>query len=122
MPAYYRATLAQFAVADPITIVGHLQAKYGADGYLSQYSTQTRAWTELVPQLQDHLRRVIETTPESDSWSVLLEFPLYRLRKRIDIVILAGEGVIYDKIIQMMDACKAAGYSRVALSLIAGEA
>ena len=39
-----------------------------------------------------------------------------------DIVILAGEDVIYAKVIQMMDACKAAGYTRVALSLIAGEA
>jgi biopolymer transport protein ExbD len=39
-----------------------------------------------------------------------------------DIVILADEDVIYDKVIQMMDACKAAGYDRVALSLISGEA
>lgn len=39
-----------------------------------------------------------------------------------DVVILAGEDVIYDKIIQMMDACKAAGYDRVALSLIGGQA
>lgn len=38
-----------------------------------------------------------------------------------DIVILAGENVIYDKIIQMMDACKAAGYDRVSLSLVGGE-
>jgi biopolymer transport protein ExbD len=37
-----------------------------------------------------------------------------------DIVILAGEDVIYDKIIQMMDAAKAAGYDRVALSLMGG--
>lgn len=39
-----------------------------------------------------------------------------------DVVILADEDVIYDKVIQMMDACKAAGYDRVALSLIGGEA
>lgn len=39
-----------------------------------------------------------------------------------DIVILADEDVVYDKVIQMMDACKAAGYDRVALSLVAGEA
>lgn len=39
-----------------------------------------------------------------------------------DLVILADGDVIYDKIIQMMDACKAAGYTRVSLSLIAGEA
>ena len=37
-----------------------------------------------------------------------------------DIVILAGEDVIYDKIIQMMDAAKAAGYDRVTLSLMGG--
>jgi biopolymer transport protein ExbD len=37
-----------------------------------------------------------------------------------DVVILAGQDVIYDKIIQMMDACKAAGYERVALSLVGG--
>jgi biopolymer transport protein ExbD len=39
-----------------------------------------------------------------------------------DVVILADEDVIYDKIIQMMDACKSAGFDRVALSLIGGEA
>lgn len=39
-----------------------------------------------------------------------------------DVVILADEEVIYDKIIQMMDACKSAGFDRVALSLIGGEA
>jgi hypothetical protein len=39
-----------------------------------------------------------------------------------DIVILADDDTIYDKIIQMMDACKQAGFDRVALSLIGGEA
>jgi biopolymer transport protein ExbD len=38
-----------------------------------------------------------------------------------DIVILADENVIYDKVIQMMDAAKQAGFDRVALSLIGGE-
>jgi biopolymer transport protein ExbD len=38
-----------------------------------------------------------------------------------DIVILADEDVIYDKVIQMMDAAKQAGFDRVALSLIGGE-
>lgn len=39
-----------------------------------------------------------------------------------DVVILADGDIIYDKIIQMMDAAKSAGFDRVALSLIAGEA
>lgn len=39
-----------------------------------------------------------------------------------DVVILADDDVIYDKVIQLMDACKSAGFDRVALSLIGGEA
>ena len=39
-----------------------------------------------------------------------------------DVVILADEDIIYDKVIQMMDACKSAGFDRVALSLVGGEA
>jgi len=39
-----------------------------------------------------------------------------------DIVILADGQIIYDKVIQLMDAAKAAGFDRVSLSLIGGEA
>ncbi len=37
-----------------------------------------------------------------------------------DVVILAEDDIIYDKVIQVMDAAKAAGYDRVALSLMGG--
>ena len=37
-----------------------------------------------------------------------------------DIVILADDDVIYDKVIQMMDAAKTAGFDKVALSLVGG--
>jgi Biopolymer transport protein ExbD/TolR len=39
-----------------------------------------------------------------------------------DVVILADGEIIYDKVIQLMDAAKAAGFDRVSLSLVGGEA
>ncbi len=50
---------------------------------------------------------------------------VYRLREPMppdvdDVVILAEDDIIYDKVIQVMDAAKAAGYDRVALSLMGG--
>jgi hypothetical protein len=39
-----------------------------------------------------------------------------------DVVILADGEIIYDKIIQLMDAAKSAGFDRVSLSLVGGEA
>jgi hypothetical protein len=39
-----------------------------------------------------------------------------------DVVILADGEIIYDKVIQLMDAAKSAGFDRVSLSLIGGEA
>src|SRR5688500_13153916 len=52
---------------------------------------------------------------------------LYRTRDPLpadvdDVISLPDEEVIYDKVIQMMDAWKSAGFDRVALSLIGGEA
>jgi len=38
-----------------------------------------------------------------------------------DVVILADGNIIYDKIIQLMDAAKSAGFDRVSLSLVGGE-
>jgi hypothetical protein len=39
-----------------------------------------------------------------------------------DIVVLADGDIIYDKVIQVMDAAKSAGFDRVSLSLVGGEA
>ena len=55
-------------------------------------------------------------------WLGVVPAPARAAAKPNLVIILADEEVIYDKIIQMMDACKSAGFDRVALSLIGGEA
>src|ERR1700730_154666 len=94
MPAYVRHTIHQFIHEDAAKMVGSLQQAYAADGFASQYTRQTKAWARVIPQLQHMLVELLSIRPEVHEWTVLLEYPLYRLRRRIDIVILAGNLVV----------------------------
>jgi hypothetical protein len=94
MPAYARFTVGRFIHADIAAIVGSLQQAYAADGFATQYTRQTIAWARAVPELQHTFVEVLKVRPEADDWTILLEFPLYRMRRRIDVVILAGSLVI----------------------------
>ena len=91
MPAYIRLPLPEFIDADVNALLGRLESNYATDGYASQYTKQTAAWFTVLPILQDELRRL---PSDSSTWTILLEFPLYRLRKRLDAVILAGSLIV----------------------------
>jgi len=88
MPAYYRATISEFLKTDPNNILGRLQAAYAADGFSSQYSKQTLAWESVIPLFKEQFRSLIQSQPAAEAWTIILEYPLYRLRRRIDAVLL----------------------------------
>lgn len=94
MPAYFRSSIADFlAAADP-SIVARLHSAYANDGYQSQYTSQTTAWALTLPALRRELSELLQREPRAATWHVLLEYPLYRLRRRIDAVILAPDAVV----------------------------
>src|SRR5262245_30918097 len=88
MPAYIRHTLTDFVPTDRQTLVGQLQICHAQDGYATQFAQQTKAWAEAVPLLQAGLASLLAQVPGSATWTLLLEYPLYRLRRRLDAVIL----------------------------------
>jgi hypothetical protein len=94
MPAYARYNIAEFVRSSPSEVVGLLQRAYAADGFLSQYTRQTKAWARVIPELQQSLLTLLTDRPATSGWHVLLEYPLYRLRRRIDLVILAGDLIL----------------------------
>src|SRR5437868_500390 len=94
MPAYVRISVAQFLLANPTALVGQLELAYARDAYTSLFAQQTRAWERLIPLFQHELKTLQQQLPSAASWTVLLEFPLYRLRKRLDIVLLSAATVI----------------------------
>lgn len=94
MPAYFRQSIGQFLNYSVAEVVGALQQGYAADGFASQYTRQTKAWSDVIPLLQTHLQRLVTRCPAAGKWALLFEYPLYRLRRRIDLVILAGNTVV----------------------------
>jgi hypothetical protein len=75
-------------------IIAKLQIAYASDGYQSQYTTQTIAWALTLPALRREFSELLQRAPGTGSWHVLLEYPLYRLRRRIDAVVLTPDAVV----------------------------
>ena len=94
MAAYVRRSVHQLVDEDPATIVGLLEQAYAADGFASQYTRQTRVWGSIIPALKEMFVRLLAVRPEACAWFILIEYPLYRLRRRIDMVILADSLVV----------------------------
>ncbi len=94
MPAYSKSSVAEFVDCSASAVIGQLQRAYAADGFISQYTRQTKVWARIIPELQRAFTLLIDAAPQAGEWSILLEYPLYRLRRRIDLVILAGELVL----------------------------
>jgi hypothetical protein len=92
--AYARYSLAEFIAEDDAAIIGTLQTRYAHDGFASQYTQQTKAWERMIPLLKSELRELMGRYPHVAQWGVLLEYPLHRLRKRIDAVLLAGQTIV----------------------------
>src|SRR4051794_21347550 len=94
MAAYVRLFLPQFVEAKPEWLLGQLGLRYAQDGFARQYTKQTTAWSSSIPLLQREFNRLLEIQPRATAWTVLLEMPLYRLRRRIDVVVLTESHVV----------------------------
>lgn len=94
MSAYARYSLREFIALDPRLLVGQLEVAYASDGYASQLKQQTLAWGELVPTLQADLRGLLNRRPDVADWGVLLEYPLYRVGRRVDLIVVTGCAVL----------------------------
>jgi len=94
MPAFYRASVTEFVRTSDSEITGRLSSAYANSGFSSQRTSQTRAWEADLTKLRSALNRVVAQTPEAAAWTLLLEFPIPRKEKRIDVVLLAGDTIV----------------------------
>lgn len=94
MKAYFSSDIARFVRTSADEICATLHSKYAADGFSSQYTSQTEAWNITLPKLQEELRILLTLHPGSQDWPILLEYPLYRLRRRIDVLILVPAAIV----------------------------
>ena len=94
MPAYFRSSIDDFLDMEDDLIIGQLHAAYANDGFVSQYTAQTTAWGRTLPALRRELSELLVQQQQARTWQLIFEFPLYRLRRRIDALILTPEAVV----------------------------
>lgn len=94
MPAYLESRVDEFIGTPDGIILGRLASAYTEDGFVSQYTAQTRAWEDAVPLLKQAFSLVMRDHQAAGSWTLLLELPLYRLRRRLDALILTPSLIV----------------------------
>jgi hypothetical protein len=94
MAAYVDLSAQEFVGASHDHLVAELQRAYAADRFITQYVSQSIAWEQSLPLLQQALANAIRQVPTASDWRVLLELPLYRLRRRIDALVVTDHAVV----------------------------
>jgi hypothetical protein len=87
MPAWWSAGLGDFLACEPETIVGVLSTRLIETHPLNR-AEQVQAWRAQIPLL----RVVLTGLPIT--WRLLLEYPLLRLQRRIDAVLLSDRAIM----------------------------
>lgn len=93
MPAYYRASLEEFTRATESEIEARL-AEQNAKAAFPLQPEALFAWKVQLTHFQNASSWLTSQIPESRSWSLLLEYPIPRVGKRIDAVLLARDVIV----------------------------
>jgi len=87
--AYYAATVADFLAADPASIAERLAAEQIRHFRLTEAAV-IGAWETTIAVL----RAALATLPTARTWRLLLEYPMLRLGRRIDAILIAERMVL----------------------------
>ncbi len=94
MGAFYSNTIEGFINDDSQHIVGSLATQSGLAGFYQLLHTQTLSWGEEINILKSSLAKAIADNPQIAKFGILLEYPIARREKRIDVVIIANSTII----------------------------
>jgi len=89
MPAYYRASFQDFARVSQSEIEATLAGQNAKAAFPLQPEALF-AWKAQLPEFKNAVCWLLREVPDANLWSILLEYPIPRVGKRIDAVILAA--------------------------------
>jgi len=67
MPAYYRATIAEFLADEPARILGVLVSRSAQQGFMDLKQRQTRAWEKEITALRTTATDLVANLPSKHS-------------------------------------------------------
>src|SRR5688572_503480 len=93
MPAFFRATVAEFFETTVEAGMLKLTGGAAAEGFELK-PDQHETWLEQWRFLQSVLHAVAAAQPRAAQWSLLLEYEIAGRRKRLDCVLLTDVGIV----------------------------
>lgn len=93
MPAYYRAPLRTFVTATANSIIGTLTVA-NRKAQFPLVPEAVEAWELQLPFLVSGCQQLISELPEAVGFEILLEYPIPRVGKRIDAVLLMHDVIV----------------------------
>jgi len=94
MGAFYSNSIGDFINDDNKSIIGSLATQSGLAGFYQLLHSQTLSWDEEINVLKTALNKAIVQRPKLADCGILLEYPIARREKRIDVVIVANNIII----------------------------
>jgi hypothetical protein len=94
MPAYFRSTVEEFLATASDSVLARLTQGYVRDGFASMQAEAHTAFEVSISRIRESLLQAVAQCDSLKLAGILLEFPIYRLRKRIDLVLLVGDVVV----------------------------
>src|SRR2546428_816485 len=93
MSAWFRQTLGTLDESVFPIALAALQHASARSGYASTFATQTEAWDRELRDLNQMKARLLGSGGSYAEWTLLLEYVIPRLGRRIDAVLLADDVV-----------------------------
>ncbi|WP_417611551.1 DNA/RNA helicase domain-containing protein [Owenweeksia hongkongensis] len=90
MNSYYHNTIGQFLLESDDQIIGKLTNQISHD-YFQQLSSQNISWANFIENVKQEFANLVQLKPVASGWSILLEYKIPRIAKRIDMVIIAND-------------------------------
>ncbi len=94
MPAYFRCSLPYLSSYSNDEILGKLATGYDLDGFTDLKTDAIASWNVELPILRAAIEKILQTSTTCSLWELLLEYPIPRLGKRIDAILLCGNIIV----------------------------
>ena len=89
MAGYYSDTVVNFLTARAEAIVAQLSLRQ-SEHFGEVLDRQLYAWRTQIELLRNALAGVVDAHASAAHWGLVIEYPLLRLQKRLDVIVIAG--------------------------------
>jgi hypothetical protein len=94
MPSYFRCNFSEFNAYSDEAILGSLASGYDDDGFFELKADAIASWREELPIFQIIISQILKQNPISAQWHVLIEYPIPRIGKRIDAILICDDIIV----------------------------